>query len=144
MPLLAMTKGFPEIGVVVKDLAVAESFYAGTLGLPMVREVEISGATASKAGCSSVPFRFKAFQVGDAQIKIVEVDGSPPTGTGKIDDATGVRYVTFSVESIDEAHRALLAAGVQMAGEVVEAVPGKFMFFFTDPDGNLLECIGPR
>lgn len=144
MPLLAMTKNFPEIGIVVKDLAVAAAFYGEVLDLPLVREVKISGAKALEAGCSSVPFRFKAFQVGDAQVKIVQVDGDPPVGTGKIDEATGVRYVTFSVENIDDAHRSLVAAGVHMQGEVVEAGAGRFMFFFTDPDGNLLECIGPR
>lgn len=144
MPLLAMTKGFPEIGIVVKDLAIAEAFYGGVLGLPLVREVEISESKALQAGCSNLPFRFKAFLVGDAQVKIVQVDGDLPVGTGKIDGATGVRYVTFSVENIDDAHRSLVAAGVQMAGEVIESVAGRFMFFFTDPDGNLLECIGPR
>ena len=68
----------------------------------------------------------------------------PPAGTGKVDAATGIRYFTFSVESVEEAYAALKAAGVPMQGEVTEVAPGRFICFFTDPDGNMLECVGPK
>ena len=144
MPLLKMTKGSIDLGIVVKDLAVAEKFYGDTLGLPAVRDVEISADAAKKSGCASGPFRFKAFQAGDVQLKIVQAESGPPSGTGKVDAATGIRYLTFSVESVEEAYGALKAAGVPMQGEVTEVVPGRFICFFTDPDGNMLECVGPK
>lgn len=144
MPLLKMTKDSIDIGIVVKDLAVAEKFYGETLGFPVVREVELKAEVAAKSGCASGPFRFKAFQAGDVQLKVVQADADPPAGTGKVDAATGHRYITFSVESVEEAYNSLKAVGVTMMGEVAEVVPGRFICFFSDPDGNMLECVGPR
>ncbi len=144
MSLLKMTKDSIDIGIVVKDLKVAEKFYGEILGLPMVREVGLSADIAKKAGCAEGGFRFKAFQAGDVQLKIVQADAAPPPGTGKVDEATGIRYFTFSVESVEEAYNSLKAAGAPMQGEITEVVPGRFICFFADPDGNLLECVGPK
>jgi catechol 2,3-dioxygenase-like lactoylglutathione lyase family enzyme len=144
MSLLKMTKDSIDIGIVVKDLDVAEKFYGGTLGLPIVREVALSADIARQSGCAGGPFNFKAFQAGDVQLKVVQAEAGPPSGTGKIDEATGVRYFTFSVESVEEAFNSLKAVGAAMQGEIAEVVPGRFICFFADPDGNLLECVGPK
>lgn len=144
MPLLKMTKESIDIGIVVKDLSVSEKFYGETLGLPEVRDVQISGDAAAKSGCASGPFRFKAFQAGEVQLKIAQAESNPPSGGGKVDAATGHRYITFSVESVEEAFNALKAAGAPLQGEVTEVVPGRFICFFADPDGNMLECVGPK
>jgi len=144
MSVLKMTKGSIDIGIVVQDLDRAEKFYAGVLGLPMVREVEISEEKAKRSGCASGRFAFKAFQAGDVQLKVVQADAAPAAGGGKVDAATGFRYITFSVESIEAAHDALRAAGAAIQGEITEVAPGRFIIFFQDPDGNLLECVGPR
>ena len=144
MSILKMTKVAVDIGIVVKDLSVAEKFYGGVLGLPEVREVEIKAEAARQSGCASGPFRFKAFQAGEVQLKIIEAEADPPPGTGKVDEATGVRYFTFSVESVEESFQALEAAGAAMQGEITEVAPGRFICFFADPDGNLLECVGPK
>ncbi len=144
MSLLKMTKEFIDVGIVVKDLEVAEKFYGGVLGLPIVREVEIKEEKAKQAGCASGRFEFKAFQAGEVQLKVVQADSDPPAGGGIVDEATGYRYLTFTVESVQEAHDALAAAGVRLMGEVTEVVPGRFIIFFQDPDGNMLECVGPR
>ena len=143
MPLIKMTKELIDVGIVVKDLEVAEKFYGGVLGLPVVREVEIAEEKAKRAGCASGRFRFKAFQAGEAQLKVVQADADPPAGGGVVDESTGYRYLTFTVESVQEARDALAAAGVKLAGEITEVVPGRFIIFFQDPDGNMLECVGP-
>ncbi len=144
MSLLKMTKDSIDIGIVVKDLSVSEKFYGETLGLPEVRDVQISADVAAKSGCASGPFRFKAFQAGEVQLKIAQAESNPPSGSGKVDAATGHRYLTFSVESVEDAYNALKAAGVPLQGEVTEVVPGRFICFFADPDGNMLECVGPK
>lgn len=144
MPLLKMTKNSIDIGIIVKDLSVAEKFYGELLGFPIVREVEISAEVARQCGCALAPFKFKAFQAGEVQLKVAQAESSPPSGTGKLDAATGVRYLTFSVESVEEAYNTVKAKGVEMHGEIAEVVPGRFIFFFSDPDGNMLECVGPK
>jgi catechol 2,3-dioxygenase-like lactoylglutathione lyase family enzyme len=144
MPLLKMTKDSIDIGIVVKDLSVSEKFYGDTLGLPEVREVQLSAEIAVKSGCASGAFRFKAFQAGNVQLKNAQAESNPPPGGGKVDAATGHRYITFSVESVGEAYNALKAAGVPLQGEIAEVVPGRFICFFADPDGNMLECVGPK
>ena len=144
MGLIKMTKESIDVGIVVKDLEVAEKFYGGALGLPVVREVEIAEEKARQAGCASGGFRFKAFQAGEVQLKVVQADADPPAGGGAIDESTGYRYLTFTVESVQEARDALAAAGAKLMGEITEVVPGRFIIFFQDPDGNMLECVGPR
>ena len=144
MPLIKMTKGSIDIGIVVQDLERAAKFYGGVLGLPVVREVEIAKEKAAQAGCASGRFRFKAFQAGELQLKVVQADANPPAGGGKVDRSTGYRYITFTVESVGETAKALKAAGAQLAGEITEVVPGRFIIFFQDPDGNMLECVGPK
>jgi len=144
MPLLKMTKDSIDIGIVVKDLSVSEKFYGDTLGLPEVRDVQINADVAAQSGCASGPFRFKAFQAGEVQLKIAQAESNPPSGGGKVDAVTGHRYITFSVESVEEAYSALKAAGAPLLGEIAEVVPGRFICFFADPDGNLLECVGPK
>ncbi|MEK6711679.1 MAG: VOC family protein [Nitrospinota bacterium] len=144
MPLIKMTKSSVDVGIVVKDLDRAAKFYGEVLGFPQVRELEVSKEKANKAGCASGRFRFKAFQAGDILLKLAQADADPPAGGGKVDKATGFRYLTFMVESVEGTLQALKAAGVQPAGEITEVVPGRFILFFPDPDGNLLECVGPR
>jgi catechol 2,3-dioxygenase-like lactoylglutathione lyase family enzyme len=144
MPLLKMTKDSIDLGIIVKDLDVAAKFYSETLGLPEVRDVQITADVAKQAGCAAGAFRFKAFQAGEVQLKIAQAEADPPRGTGKVDAATGVRYFTFSVESVEEAFNSLKAAGAPIQGEITEVVPGRFICFFSDPDGNMLECVGPK
>jgi len=144
MSLLKMTKDSIDLGIIVKDLVVAAKFYSETLGLPEVRDVQITADVAKQAGCAAGAFRFKAFQAGEVQLKIAQAEADPPRGTGKVDAATGVRYFTFSVESVEEAFNSLKAAGAPMQGEITEVVPGRFICFFSDPDGNMLECVGPK
>ncbi len=144
MSLIKMTKESIDVGIVVQDLEVAEKFYGGVLGLPIVREVEITEEQARQAGCASGRFEFKAFQAGEVQLKVVQADSNPPAGGGIVDKSTGYRYLTFTVESVQEAREALAAAGVTLMGKITEVVPGRFIIFFQDPDGNMLECVGPR
>lgn len=144
MPVLKMTKDSIDIGIVVQDLDRAAEFYGGKLGFPMVREVEITAEKAQQAGCASGRFKFKAFQAGEVQLKVVQADSAPPAGTGKVDAATGYRYITFTVESVEETYNNLKELGVPVEGEVTEVVPGRFIMFFRDPDGNMLEAVGPK
>ena len=57
-----MVKDSIDIGIVVEDLEKASHFYGEILGLPVVREVEITADKAAQAGCASGRFQFKAFQ----------------------------------------------------------------------------------
>ncbi|MED5578908.1 MAG: VOC family protein [Nitrospinota bacterium] len=144
MALIKMVKDSIDIGIVVQDLEKASHFYGEILGLPVVREVEITSDKAAQAGCASGRFQFKAFQAGDVQLKVAQADSNPNNGGGKIDDSTGFRYITFTVESVEETYKHLKNAGVNIQGEVTEVVPGRFIIFFSDPDGNFLECVGPK
>ena len=144
MGLINMVKDSVDIGIVVKDLEKASHFYGDILGLPIVREVEITADKAIQAGCASGRFQFKAFQAGGVQLKVAQADSNPNNGSGKIDDSTGFRYITFTVDSVEETFNHLKEAGVNVQGEVTEVIPGRFIVFFADPDGNMLECVGPR
>jgi glyoxylase I family protein len=52
----------------------------------------------------------------------------------------GMRHIAISVSDFDEAHAALKAKGVEMAGEPYEN-KGNRLVFFKDLDGNLVHLI---
>ena len=144
MALINMVKDSIDIGIVVQDLEKASHFYGEILGLPVVREVEITADKAIQAGCASGRFQFKAFQAGEVQLKVAQADSSPNNGGGKVDASTGFRYITFTVDSVEETYNHLKNPGVNIQGQVTEVIPGRFIVFFADPDGNMLECVGPK
>lgn len=72
-----------------------------------------------------------------SMIEIISASGDRVEQTDK---QPGLRHLALKVDDFDAAHAALVAAGVEFAGEPASA-KGVRTVFFRDPEGNLLHLI---
>ena len=119
-----------ETAVYAADLAAAEAFYAGVLGLPVVgRE----------------PGRQVFFRVGGGSMLLVfDPAATLRGGTFPPHGATGPGHVALGVRSqvLDDWRRHLAAHGVGIEQEYTWPRGGQSLYF-RDPAGNLVELVTP-
>ncbi len=106
--------------VLVSDLAAAERFYGGVLGLTKVeRSLRFPGAW---------------YQLGEIQVHLMVSDSLPPAPTDS-EKWGRHRHLAFAVTDLQEATVELQAQGypVQLSAS------GRAALFTQDPDGNVVE-----
>lgn len=59
---------------------------------------------------------------------------------GGIDSGMHTTQVSFLVDDIEQTLKTLRNKDVRITREIDEIAPGRFVFNFTDPDGNQLSC----
>ena len=113
-----------ETSLYVDDLAAAESFYNGILGLEVVRRSEGRGIAFR---CGSA-----VLLVADPDVTIIPDRAVPATG------AKGPGHVAFGVGShLDELREHLERCGVEIETEVWHG--GHLSIYVRDPAGNSVE-----
>jgi catechol 2,3-dioxygenase-like lactoylglutathione lyase family enzyme len=114
-----------ETVLCTEDLAAAERFYSGALGLQVITRSEVLLAFRC-AGSVLLVF--------DRRLSARAGRGVPPHGT------TGVGHVAFSATDaeLDEWRERLIAAGVPIEAEVVWPEGGRSIYF-RDPANNVVE-----
>jgi lactoylglutathione lyase len=145
-----------DFGIVVSDVDKTAEFYKNALGLVEVEGFDVPADMGANTGLSdNQPFHVRVFKVADddnaTQVKIMQFKDAP----GKRIDNTfihssyGVRYLTFYVSNITASvERARKAGAVILAKGPVELpkniAPGLHLALVRDPDGNMIELIGPK
>jgi lactoylglutathione lyase len=145
-----------DLGCVVTDLGKSVRFYTEGIGFRELEGFEVPTSLATDAGLTDLrPLTIKVLALGDGpdatKLKLMQVAGTlPRTGdTEFIHSHTGFRYLTIMVEDTDEALARLEKLGVKPIAKSPVALPsdlggGLFLTCVRDPDGNLVELIGPR
>ena len=111
-----------HLAVVVADLARAEAFYAGVLGLPVLRR------WTDDAGQP----RSVWLELGGGAFLAAELAGAPAPTRG--DTAPGWHFVALGIAGDErETWRARLAAA-----RVTVERESAYTLYFRDPDGNLV------
>jgi hypothetical protein len=111
-----------HIAVVVRDLARAEGFYSGVLGLPVVRRWDDAAGRPRSVWVDLGEGAFLAVERGEAE------------GPRRADGAPGWHCVALGIELAErEAWRARLAA----AGVAVER-ESPYSLYARDPEGSLV------
>jgi catechol 2,3-dioxygenase-like lactoylglutathione lyase family enzyme len=127
-----------HVGLTVSDLERARGFYERALGFERQLSFELPG------GARGLMLR----TAGGARVELFEVS-EPETGVAGVDPREAMRtlgfgHVAVELDDLDLGYAAVIAAG---AGEVwpprPSPEPGRRMAFVHDPDGNLVELIGP-
>ena len=113
-----------QIGIIVRDLDRAKTFYRDLLGLTHLFDA---------------PPGMSFFQCGEVRLML-----SPPEGL----DAPCISLVYYQVDDIDEAHRLLSAAGVAFdaAPHFLARLDGADLWLATcrDPDGNVVGLMSSK
>ena len=121
-PPAPRTHGIHHVAIQVRDLAAAEKFYGGVLGLPVLRRWQ------GEEGERSL-----WFDLGDGGFLAIEwVAGGPPRHDGWNTDELGIHLVALAIERSErdtwEAH--LTAAGVPVVHRT------DYTLYVRDPEGN--------
>jgi catechol 2,3-dioxygenase-like lactoylglutathione lyase family enzyme len=150
--------GFPrttiDIGVHVRDIEASARFYTNVIGFTEVEGFNVAADFASAAGLTDgQPLAVRVFVLGEGEsatrVKLMEVPGvSIAEGDNAyVHSRLGFRYLTILIDDTTEALKRLRAAGVEPVGDgpvlIGEDPSGSYLTVIRDPDGNLIELIGP-
>jgi len=158
--LAAEPAAFPrttiDLGCVVSDLNASARFYTEGVGFRELPGFSVEPTLAAAAGLTeSKPLDIRVFVLGEGddatRLKLMQVAGTEPRkgDTEFIHSHTGFRYLTIMVADTDAAIARLARLGVKPLAASPVALPdhlgkGLFLTCVRDPDGNLVELIGPR
>jgi len=145
-----------DLGCMVSDIDASARFYTDGIGFRELPGFAVDAALAADAGLTDTkPLAIRVFVLGDGEsatkLKLMQVAGTEPrTGdTEFIHSHTGFRYLTIMVADTDAALARLAKVGAKPIAKSPIALPdhlgkGLFLTCVRDPDGNLVELIGPK
>jgi catechol 2,3-dioxygenase-like lactoylglutathione lyase family enzyme len=145
-----------DLGVVVSNLDKAVKFYTDAIGFTEVQGFSVPGDFCADAGLTSgKPLSIRVLVLGEGEsatkIKLMEVPGveTKKTDNAFIHSQFGFRYLTISVTDTNAAVARLKKAGVSPIAKCPVALPkglpqGVYLTVVRDPDGNLVELLGPK
>ena len=146
-----------DLGTVVGDLERSVRFYTEAIGFRELKGFDVSAQLATDAGLTDgKPLAIRVLVLGAGEqatkLKLMQVADAAPRGGDNefIHSHTGFRYLTIMVTDTDDALERLRQFGVKpLAKSPVLlpeslAPPGTYLTCVRDPDGNVVELIGPR
>ena len=158
-PQVEFAKGVIDLGVVVSDLERSVAFYGEEgLGLEEQRPFSVGADFCRKAGLTrDAGLDIKVFRPNAGKgagagtaIKLMQApEKAAASRNGTILDELGFSYLTVYVTHLDPILARLAAMGVEPLAEGPTPLPGQgpdgtLLALVPDPDGNLIELIGPR
>jgi catechol 2,3-dioxygenase-like lactoylglutathione lyase family enzyme len=134
-----MTISAHHVGLTVTDIDRSQAWYGEALGFELQLAFELPGDVRGAMLRAA----------GGARVELFEVPGAAPGMSGADPPAamrmTGFGHVAFETDDLEGTYARVLDAG---AGAVwaprQSPEPGRRMAFIHDPDGNLIELIGPE
>ncbi len=145
-----------DIGIVVSDVERAAKFYTEALGFTEIEGFDVPAEMGKASGLTDgLPFHVRVFVLGKeptaTKVKLMEFPG---TASAKPDNAfihstLGLSYLTIHVTDTTAALERLAKAGVKPIAQGPYALPegfpkGIYLTVVRDPDGNLIELVGPK
>ena len=145
-----------DLGMVVTNIEKSVAFYTDVIGFTELPGFDVPATLATDAGLTDgKPLSIRVLVLGEGpeatKLKLMSVAGtSPRTGdTDFIHSHTGFRYLTIMVADTDAALARLAKHGVKPLAKSPAPLPeslgpGVFLTCVRDPDGNIVELLGPR
>ena len=141
-----MITGMNHTGFVVKNLETSVEFYSEVVGLRVVAQREIEGASISQiVGYEHSHIKLGMLgidQDGGHILELIEYLHPPSTERPTQERAVlGASHLAFNVTDIEGTFQRLLANGAIRLNAPVEVAPGRVVCYLQDPDGNWIELI---
>jgi catechol 2,3-dioxygenase-like lactoylglutathione lyase family enzyme len=144
------SSGLIGVGVVTSDLEKSLDFYLNVIGMTKVDEFDVDAEFGKVSGLSDgVPFHVDVLKLEDSpnanQWKIMSFKkkGSHPKPS-YIQDDTGMQYITIMVNSLEPFLKRIKEHKVKLLGDTpVPLGPDQHFVLVQDPDGTIIELIGP-
>ena len=134
----AMTITAHHVGLTVADIDRSQAWYAKALGFELQLGFELPGGVRGAMLQTAGGARIELFEVPGAAEGMSWAD--PPTAMKE----RGFGHVAFETADLDAAHAQAIDAGAAPVWKPRQSPePGRRMAFIHDPDGNLIELIGP-
>ena len=144
-----------DLGVVVSDIEASAAFYKDVIGFTELEGFDVDEGFCGDCGLTDgLPLSIRVFALGEGEsatkIKLMQVAGAEPKAndTAFIHSQLGFSYLSVFVEDTNAALARLAAAGVEPRGKgatlIGEDPAGAWLTLVADPDGNLIELIGPK
>ncbi len=150
--VVEFSRGAIDFGIVCSDVEKSVAFYKHVVGMKEIEGFDVPGSLAADAGLvdnhdlhvhvlvtqeSSNATRLKLMQIKEAPGKKVDHEF--------IHSALGMSYSTIWVTDIDASLTRAAAGNVKPLAKGPVALPnGMFLAVIRDPDGNLVELVGPK
>jgi catechol 2,3-dioxygenase-like lactoylglutathione lyase family enzyme len=145
-----------DVGMVVGDIDRAVKFYTDALGFKPAPGFTVAGNFAADAGLTSgAKLDIRVLVLGDGEsatkLKLMQIAGERAKKSDNqfIHSQLGVRYLTIFVADTTAALARLEKAGVKPIAKTPVPVPeniakGLLLTIVRDPDGNMIELVGPK
>jgi len=140
-----------DIGMVVSDVDKATKFYTEAIGFTEAGSFDVAAQMASDAGLTDgKAFKVRMFKLGNeptaTTLKIMQFPdaGLKPGNTPYISSSLGVRYLTVLVTDLTKTLERLKQHGVAPVKPPYHLSGGNnYLILVKDPDGNIIELLGP-
>jgi catechol 2,3-dioxygenase-like lactoylglutathione lyase family enzyme len=142
-----------DLGVHVRDIDASARFYTSVIGFTEVEGFNVTAEFAGAAGLTDgQPLAVRVFVLGKGEsatkVKLMEVPGAKiaESDNSYIHSQLGFRYLTIYIDDMTEAMKRLRDAAVAPVGGLIPIAndpSGSHLTVVRDPDGNLIELIGP-
>ena len=141
-----------DLGCVVSDIDASVTFYTEAIGFKKAGGFKVAADYANDVGLTdNKSLDITVLALGDGagatKLKLMQVDGGKKAPNDHIHTTYGYSYITVMVKSSDAAMKRLKAAGVKPVAKSPLSLPGNPNVILTivrDPDGNLVELVGPN
>jgi lactoylglutathione lyase len=145
-----------DLGVVVSDVDRSADFYKNAIGFREVEGFSVPGDFCKDAGLTNgVPLKIRVLVLGEGdsatKLKLMTVKGvdSKKADNEYIHSQLGYSYLTIYINDTNATLARLKKAGVKPVAKgpvpLPEGLPkGVFLTVVRDPDGNLIELVGPK
>ncbi|MGY8766877.1 MAG: VOC family protein [Pirellulales bacterium] len=146
-----------DMGIVVKDVEKSIKFYTEALGFTEIDGFSVPGGFCKDAGLTDgqpVDIRVVVLDKDDeksTKIKLMQLPGvkSKKTDNTHIHSQLGFSYLTIYVQDTNAAIARLTKAKAKPIAKGPVGLPdplpsGVFLTVVRDPDGNLIELVGPK
>jgi len=144
-----------DLGCVVSDIDASVKFYTEAIGFKSNGGFQVDAEFATDVGLTNRKgLDIKVLTLGDGKgatkLKLMQIgNGNKKASNDYIDTTLGFSYLTVFVKSTDAAMARLRNAGVKPIAKGPATLPTNLdpsiaLTIIRDPDGNLIELLGPK